>query len=527
MIPGPNIASDPQAGEGEYQDIPSTPTLSSNLASLLYTSHFLSTWNSRLFEFGAVLFLASIYPHTLQPMSIYALLRCAAAIFFSQPVGHLIDHGNRLTVVRLSILGQRVAVICSCLCFLIMQQRNSHGGEAMYDLVQGGIFAITILAACVEKLASIMNLVSVERDWVVVIAGDDDTVRREMNAKMRRIDLLCKLLGPLAISTVAIVSTDVAIWVTLGTNLAAVGVEYAFIARVYNMVPELRRRQRGDTDRAEYQEIGLELDTSSEDPAPATGDTTTSRFLPVASIPIYFRHPVFLPSLSLALLYLTVLSFSGQMVTYLISVGYTPFHVGLARTASTIFELSATWAAPLLVGRIGDIRGGIWSLSWQMIWLTGGIAWLFAPTFTPNSEAINLVPATGLVVGVALSRVGLWGYDLCAQNIIQEVLLFPLTKTLSASRGTILTFIQEVEPQFRGTFSAVETSFQNFFELISYMTTIIFSRPEQFQWPVIISIVAVYISGGLYATFVRMRRGHLFHAPPSQCLCIKKEAERG
>lgn len=39
----------------------------------LYTSHLLSTWNSRLFEFGAVLFLASIFPGTLMPMSVCAL----------------------------------------------------------------------------------------------------------------------------------------------------------------------------------------------------------------------------------------------------------------------------------------------------------------------------------------------------------------------------------------------------------------------------------------------------------------------
>ncbi|KAJ3979583.1 hypothetical protein F5890DRAFT_908922 [Lentinula detonsa] len=38
----------------------------------LYISHFLSTWNSRVFEFGAVLYLATIYPGTLLPMSIYA-----------------------------------------------------------------------------------------------------------------------------------------------------------------------------------------------------------------------------------------------------------------------------------------------------------------------------------------------------------------------------------------------------------------------------------------------------------------------
>lgn len=107
------------------------------------------------------------------------------------------------------------------------------------------------------------------------------------------------------------------------------------------------------------------------------------------------------------------------MITYLISVGYTSLHVGLARTVSTIFELSATWVAPYMMKRIGIVRGGIWSLSWQMLWLAGGVTWLFAGF--RGMGPTSVIPATGLAVGVALSRVGLWCYDLCAQNIVQDV----------------------------------------------------------------------------------------------------------
>ncbi len=67
----------------------------------------------------------------------------------------------------------------------------------------------------------------------------------------------------------------------------------------------------------------------------------------------------------------------------------------------------------------------------------------------------------------------------------------------------------------------MEVAFQNLFEMISYASTIIFSRPDQFQWPVVISVVAIYAAGGLYTSFVRQRRGHLFHAPP--CICPKPE----
>lgn len=88
----------------EAERVPSPQTaVSSAITRRLYISHFLSTWNSRLFEFGAVLFIAEIYPGTLLPVSIYAVVRSASAIVFSPRVGRYIDVHNRLKVVRTSI----------------------------------------------------------------------------------------------------------------------------------------------------------------------------------------------------------------------------------------------------------------------------------------------------------------------------------------------------------------------------------------------------------------------------------------
>ena len=69
----------------------------------LYISHFFSTWNSRSFEFAAVLFLASIFPKTLLPLSIYALVCSSSAICFAPLIGRTIDRRRRLPVVRFSI----------------------------------------------------------------------------------------------------------------------------------------------------------------------------------------------------------------------------------------------------------------------------------------------------------------------------------------------------------------------------------------------------------------------------------------
>jgi hypothetical protein len=51
--------------------------------------------------------------------------------------------------------------------------------------------------------------------------------------------------------------------------------------------------------------------------------------------------------------------------------------------------------------------------------------------------------------------------------------------------------------------------------------TIIFSKADQFQWPAVISVIAVYVARGTYMVFVRRGRGHLVHMPS----CIKPPLE--
>ncbi|KAH6722079.1 Ferroporti-1 [Leptodontidium sp. MPI-SDFR-AT-0119] len=97
-----------------------------------------------------------------------------------------------------------------------------------------------------------MNLISVEKDWLVVVCRKDQTALRALNAQMRRIDLLCKLLGPLFIALVDGASTEIAIIINFCMNVASVLFEYFAIARVYYRVPDLQQpKQRPCSDHQE------------------------------------------------------------------------------------------------------------------------------------------------------------------------------------------------------------------------------------------------------------------------------------
>jgi len=340
----------------------------------------------------------------------------------------------------------------------------------------GKTLALSLLSmmACMEKLSAVLNTISVERDWVVVVARSDEMRLATMNAQMRRIDLFCKLVAPLAISLVDSYSTQVAALVTAALSIASVSIEYFAIARVYQAVPTLRNPKSLDADAPNRQPL-------------STKDRLSSATTVVLT---YVGHPAFLPSFALALLYLTVLSFSGQLITYLLAQDLSSASVALLRGVAALFELSATWLGPRLHKRIGAVRSGIWFLNAELIFvaIACGILWL------PDEHKSKFIVTLTLVTMVILSRTGLWGFDLSAQLIIQD----------------------EVEPDVRGTFSSLEASCQNIFEMLAFMSTIVFPRPEQFKTPAAISASAVAVAALVFAYFVRKRRGHLLHA--SRCL---------
>ncbi|KAH7149949.1 Ferroporti-1 [Dactylonectria estremocensis] len=343
----------------------------------LYVSHSLYACSTLIFEFDSVLYLASIFPGTLLPTAVYAMVRSALVIVFSSPVGQYIDREDRFQVVRLSIVLQRTAVAASCIAFLVLG-RVQHATQAL----RAGLLALIVVMACAEKLATMMNLIAVD-------------------SQMRRIDLICKLFGPFFIRVVSVV------------------VEYYSIAEVHNQVPEL-------------------------------------------------QQPKSAPSLVLT-------------VTYLLATGYTSTQTATTRIVSMIFEVFATWVGSWLMARIGPVSC-----------LTVGMS-----IFWKYADDNNLMSTLGLVGGIILSRVGLWGFDL------SYILLFKTSVTA-------VKLMQRFVGLFRGGGKLAKRV-----RMCSYTLTIVLSSPSQFQWPATISVGAVFCAWALYRRLVRIRRSNLIHWPAS------------
>jgi solute carrier family 40 (iron-regulated transporter), member 1 len=145
----------------EPNEAPAAPPPKDTLSpAFFYTSHFLFTWNDRVWEFASVIFLIAAYPQTLIPSSIFGLVTTASAILFGPTVGRWFDAHERLMSVRVAILVQRITVAVGCILLWLMIWEDFGRG------LKSGLFAIANVLGCFAKLAFVGKTASIERDWV-------------------------------------------------------------------------------------------------------------------------------------------------------------------------------------------------------------------------------------------------------------------------------------------------------------------------------------------------------------------------
>lgn len=122
----------------------------------------------------------------------------------------------------------------------------------------------------------------------------------DMNATMRRIDLFCKLAGPLFVSVLTIPSPSFAAWFLAGFNFLSFPFEYLFILVVHKQFPDLGNKPpRQDIIPQHFFRQVLQWPQRT-----------------LTSWKTYYNSPLFLASLALCILYFTVLSFGGRCLLF-------------------------------------------------------------------------------------------------------------------------------------------------------------------------------------------------------------------
>lgn len=221
----------------------------------------------------------------------------------------------------------------------------------------------------VEKLSRGTNIISMERDWLPTLANTSvDASHRvaydltHLNTIIRRIDMLCKLIAPLAVSTfVAKVGSErLAAVVVAAVSTLSLGPECWGAQKVWDQNSGLRAPKRsvdGIATRGD-QSRPMQLSntkTQSTRSAPKlygqiVYPVVDSIRAYVADLGYYFYTSVWIPSLCAAIPHASVLTFSGTMLTYLLNAGYSLNTITGAKASGAVFEMASTFVFPWAVG---------------------------------------------------------------------------------------------------------------------------------------------------------------------------------
>lgn len=413
--------------------------------------------------------------------------------------------------MQISILLQRLCICLACIGWAIIIQpdgvdrrrrsddpaKHQNGRGAPVDdhhdrfedkqWIKTTVMAALILLGMLEKLSAVANVLVMERDWVPILATPTSRPPLHvLNATMKRIDLISKLVAPLFVSVAAIWVQSLRMTTLVIAAIQALSVipEMVTARRVWLSSPRLQESREHlysatvtESEDLPIPEMALRRN-SSESIENAQDRPSFKERMKIWNhgLHLYFSSPVCAPSLALALQPFSVLTLSASMTTYLVIAHYPLSIITSARTFSTGIEISSTFLTPMLISWLntqgrrkhGDnheplrplARVGLWGLWWQLLTLVPVTAALIMLPSTADDPASVFPVLTGIIfVFIALSRLGPFGYGLVEQILVQIA--------VPAS--------QRVE------FSGVEMAFVSAAELLRWAMTGIWGRPEQFK----------------------------------------------
>ncbi|OIW33868.1 hypothetical protein CONLIGDRAFT_565360, partial [Coniochaeta ligniaria NRRL 30616] len=469
----------------------------------LYISHFLSTWNMRSYEFTVILLFAAAYPDSLLPTSIRGVLTNGVTLLLSPAIGSWVDkNASRFHTMKITIVVQRACIVAGCLLWMLLfLTPRSHAVDDSRPkqvllklgnyLSKDVIIGILMLFGIFERMCAVGNNLVMERDWVPTIASEvSKPPLHQLNAIMRRIDLVSKILAPVFVSTIAIkTSSVVLVIVTAGINLGTVGIELATARTAWNKCNALKLAR-------EPKDVATVLRSSIDDEDAASVIVVREEIeQDKKGLALYFSSDVCLASLSAALQSFSVLSLSGPMTTYLLTRHYSLSLITTARTAISAVEIGSTLLFPLLASFLSRHPLPYLPDNMAVLGLSGAtlqlallipcfVALAALPTSSPDPAAAFPALTAAVFVFLGLSRLGHWTHNMAVQQIAQT----------------------RVAPRHRVEFSGVEMTFVSGAEIGRWACAAVWSRPSQFTGVAFAGLVSVGVVWGLFFGWIVVER---------------------
>ncbi|XP_075464530.1 ferroportin-like isoform X1 [Ascaphus truei] len=544
-----NRTSDQKHSEG------CSGSIINNLTSakfLLYLSHALSTWGDRMWHFAVSIFLVELYGYSLLLTAVYGLVVSGSVLLLGAIIGDWVDRNPRLKAARSSLIVQNVSVILCGIILMMIFMNKAQLMAAQNSWLLTSCYILVIIIASIANLGSTATGITIERDWIVVVAGGDKCTLAGMNATIRRIDQVTNILAPMAVGQIMTFgSLVIGCGFVVGWNLTSVCVEYLLLRKVYEKIPELANKSRrkeeqemkqlnvhGDNEHNTPNEVeNLVTDNASTICRPQKEDKNTC-FSQIAK-PfhifrdgwiLYYKQPFFLAGMGLSFLYMTVLGFDSITVGYAYTQGLSSSVLSILIGVSAIVGILGTMAFTWLQRKCGLIQTGFISGIAQISSLVFCVVSVFMPGSSMDlsvspyfniSNTHNLDGNSFFTVAPHVWSTANFTSDI--ENSVNEsttvntaiefssntvpltsvILLF--TGIIAARAGlwsfdlTVTQLIQEnVNESERGIVNGVQDSMNCLLDLLHFFMVIMAPNPEAFGLLVLISVSFVVMGHIMY-----------------------------
>ena len=205
-------------------------------STLIYICHFLFSWGDRMWFFAIPLFLQDLESESLILTAAYGLTFSCSVLVFGPLVGGWIDRRPRLYCARLSLIIQNSAII---LCALILLLKDNKRSEYIVF-----VKIAAIVLGAIALLASTGASIIIQKDWIVVLADNDKEMLARLNSTTRRIDLVTKILAPVACGQImSLLNLSAGAIFIMCWNSAAMFLEYFLLRVIYKRTPSLSKKR--------------------------------------------------------------------------------------------------------------------------------------------------------------------------------------------------------------------------------------------------------------------------------------------
>ncbi|XP_008565257.1 PREDICTED: solute carrier family 40 member 1-like [Galeopterus variegatus] len=332
----------------------------------------------RMWHFARSMFLIELYGHNLLLTAVFGLVVAGSVLIFGVLIGDWIDRKPRNKVARASLFTQNASVTACCVVLMLVFSYRREMEQIWPGWFTVACYAVVIALAALANLAGTAVTITIQRDWIVSLTGDNRGQLAGMNAALRRLDQIINIFAPLSVGQVmAWASHVIGCGFILGWNLVSLLVEFLFLSRVYQLVPQLAVKPQQQTGghilEMQQETVNIQGGTVSWETTDGfinkhrtlekskdqksnlkRQKATTLGFLPLLhnmrrllcaclqGWEAYCRQTVFLAGLGLAFLYMTVLGFDCITTGYAYTQGIGASLLSILTALSAVCGLTGT-----------------------------------------------------------------------------------------------------------------------------------------------------------------------------------------